>query len=474
MPRHAAMGADMDKQIGNGVMSATAMSISRATRWLARRGNRFLASRRGSTAIIFGLAAIPMLIAAGCAIDLSRALIVRQRLGQALDAAGLAVARDVTATTQTQMQQIVDVFFAANYPNTELGVPSAVTVTPTSNGVKLAATADVDTAIMRIVGLDKLTVNVANEVVRATTRLRVALALDTTKSMDDDGKLPALITATKSLLTQLKNVGTNPGDVYVSIIPFSKDINIGASNYNASWIDWTAWNAANQTCSGPWWNQTCTPNNHNTWNGCIMDRGTNTAPGATVGYDQKVDAPVVGNPPTLYPADQYTHVGYACAKQLMALNDNWSTMNTLVDSFVAAGSTNQPIGLVWAWLSLAGNSPLTAPAKDPNFQYYDVIVLMSDGLNTQDRWYNFQMPSNSSVDARMYNGGGSSGTCKNVKDDGVVIYAVQVDTGSDGVSTLLQNCASDSTKYFHLTSANQLITTFNQIATELSQLRLAK
>ena len=44
---------------------------------------------------------------------------------------------------------------------------------------------------------------------------------------------------TKSLLTQLKTAAVNNGDVYVSIVPFVKDVNVGASNYKATWIDWT-------------------------------------------------------------------------------------------------------------------------------------------------------------------------------------------------------------------------------------------
>ena len=47
----------------------------------------------------------------------------------------------------------------------------------------------------------------------------------------DDGKITALRTATKSLLTTLQNAATNAGDVYVSIIPFSKDVNVDSVNY---------------------------------------------------------------------------------------------------------------------------------------------------------------------------------------------------------------------------------------------------
>ena len=62
-------------------------------------------------------------------------------------------------------------------------------------------------------------------------------------------------------------------------------------------------------------------------------------------------------------------------------------MNSLVDSMQPNGNTNQPIGLVWGWQSLVGGGPLTAPAMDSNYKYQQVIILLSDGLNTQDRWY---------------------------------------------------------------------------------------
>jgi hypothetical protein len=72
------------------------------------------------------------------------------------------------------------------------------------------------------------------------------------------------------------------------------------------------------------------------------------------------------------------------------------------------------------------------------------------------------------------NGGGTvSGTCSNVKAAGITIYAVQVNTGGDPTSTLLQNCATDSTKFFELKTSDAIITTFSAIGTELSALRLA-
>ena len=139
-------------------------------------------------------------------------------------------------------------------------------------------------------------------------------------------------------------------------------------------------------------------------------------------------------------------------------------MHTLVDSMTPAGNTNQAIGLQVGWVSLVGGGPFTVPAMDPDFKYDQVIILMSDGLNTQDRWYN----DAASIDARQ------AMTCDNVKAAKIVLYTIHVNTGGDPMSTLLQNCASDSNKFFHLTSADQMTATFQEIGTNLTKLRVAQ
>ena len=117
------------------------------------------------------------------------------------------------------------------------------------NQVVVTATANVKTNFMNLMGFSTMQVAADSQVKWGNTRLRVALVLDNTGSMADDGKMPALITATKTLLTQLQSAAVNNGDVYVSIVPFVKDVNVGASNYKATWIDWTDWDADNGICS---------------------------------------------------------------------------------------------------------------------------------------------------------------------------------------------------------------------------------
>jgi len=186
-----------------------------------------------------------------------------------------------------------------------------------------------------------------------------------------------------------------------------------------------------------------------------------------------VTEPTTNIAATLFPAEQYG----SCAQSMMGLSYDWSAMATEVSNMQPNGSTNQPIGLVWGWQSLAGGGPLSAPALDPNYQYQQAIILLSDGLNTQDRWYgngsSLGTSDDAKIDARMYDSSGN-GTCANIKAAGITIYTIQVNTGGDPTSTLLKNCASSSDKFFLLTSADQIVTAFNAIGTNLTKLRVAK
>jgi Flp pilus assembly protein TadG len=537
---------------------------------LARHLAAFRRANAGNVAITFALATLPIVGTVGFAVDYSHANAVKAAMQAALDSTALMLSRDAATLSNTDLQTK-----AASYFNSLFTRPEAKNVTITASytttggsQLRVNGAAQVPTSFLGVIGYQNINVGGTATAAWGSSRLRVALALDNTGSMADDGKIDALKTSTKSLLTQLKNAASVDGDVYVSIIPFSRDVSVAPNgNYNGTWIDWTDWSAApanstpsmsvgpgsncpystwsngygcsptptstastntipssgtysgyicpgqnsstgsyyngcynsttytstgssatcsghsNCSCSGNGNNKTCKTNNgyyehawvvngKSTWNGCITDRGNSTTPNSA-NYDQNVTAPISGTAASYYPAEQY---GY-CPLNMMGLSYDWTAMNALVDSMYPNGNTNQPIGLVWGWLSLVGGGPLTAPAKDANYKYSDVIILMSDGLNTQDRWYTSQ----TSIDKRMYDSSNSgAGTCANIKNAGVTIYTIQVNTGGDPTSTLLQNCAggpdkfSDPTKFYMVTTSSGLGSVFAAIGTNLTKLRVAK
>src|SRR5581483_6282876 len=113
--------------------------------------------------------------------------------------------------------------------------PSISLTFSTTNGTQVTATGSgtVPTLFLGLVGVNNIPITANSTVAWGMSRLRVALALDNTGSMADNGKMTALKTAAHNLLTMFKNAAKNPGDIYVSIIPFATDVNIGTGYVNA-------------------------------------------------------------------------------------------------------------------------------------------------------------------------------------------------------------------------------------------------
>jgi Flp pilus assembly protein TadG len=461
---------------------------------LRQQWRTFGEAEGGNVAVLFGMALIPLVGLIGAAVDYSQANSVRTAMQTAADSTALAISMNAASQSASQIQANADSHYKALFDRTEakdLKITATYSKNPNSE-VLVKAEANVLSRFISVwpFNISQIPVAVNSTTTWGNMRLRVALALDNTGSMASAGKMSALKTATKNLLTQLQSAATNNGDVYVSIIPFAHDVNVGSSNLNASWLDWTEFGYCTNApgsdsqyetkgkCvnAGGTWKLYA---DKSSWNGCVSDRGDATGPnpaGAGTGFDQIVGAPN-GTPQSKYPAHQDAN----CPLGMKSLSYDWSSMKSLVDQMQPAGSTNQPLGLVWAWQSLVGGGPLTAPAYDSNYEYRLAIILLSDGLNTEDRWYGNGSNVSSSVDARMYDKNNNGlGTCKNIKDAkinnkyGITIYTIHVNTDGDPTSTLLKNCASASDKFFALTSANQIITVFNQIGTNLTKLRVAK
>jgi len=437
----------------------------------------FRGATAGNVAITFAIASLPIVSSVGFAVDYSHANSVKAALQSALDATAMMLSKEASADTSSQLQTNALKYFTALFTRPEAQSVTITTTYTTSGGTQIVVngSAQIPTTFLGIVGYNNITVAGSSTVKWGSARLRVALVLDNTGSMGQNGKIGALQTATKNLLTQLSSAATANGDVYVSIIPFVKDVNFRAGNVSATWLDWTDYGyckngyntlgypyATKSACQAKGYTWT-TVSDHSQWTGCAMDRGTSAGPDPA-NYDTNATAP--GSTASTKYAPEYSY-DY-CPQAAMGLSYNWSAMNTLVNNMTPSGGTNQNIGLQVGWQSLVGGGPFTAPALDPNYVYQQVIIILTDGLNTQDRWYGDGSNPSSQVDVRQQM------TCANIKAAGITLYTIQVNTSSDPTSTLLQNCASSSDKFFLLTSSSEIVTTFNTIGTNLSKLYIAK
>jgi Flp pilus assembly protein TadG len=702
----------------------TVMFGASIIRHIREAAKRFVGANQGNIAVIFTIAAVPVIGFVGAAIDYSRANMARSSMQAALDSTALMLSKDISSgkiasdagTVLTTAQN----YFAGLYTNkdaTAPGVtPPSVAATYTANNgnlgntIMLTATGTINTDFMKVMGLivpgsnfSQMSFSTNSTTAWGNVKMRVALVLDNTGSMAQNNKITALrnaVAGSGGLIDQLSGLARNPGDVYISVIPFAKVVNAGASNYSASWIDWTDWlnpptsqpannmspttnyqanlpinwhgigpgwtcpfttsnsgftcnstpannsssltntnsnkiptsvtyqgqvipgpicpsvdanshtnyngcwtselvndggvaqtfcsgssscsctgaptttpactctgSGSNKVCKGPRyihnWTQpvtsdttdnqnqphlnppvgfnvqdtvahipatsTANPNpawigtgtagtwlgtgttatmctsptqlncmtlvNNNwtkpstnsisTWTGCITDRFQS--------YDETGDGPSGSTIATLFPANQYYENSTAyCSsssnptlEQVMPLTYTWSTLKTNVTAMQPTGGTDQSVGLAWGWQSLLQTGPIPAPAEDPNTTYNRIIILLSDGLNTEDRWpgYGDGSTQNTNSSGTGYIDIRQTQQCANIKAmtdaNGrpmFTIYTIQVNTSTpaDPTSTVLQNCASDQSKFFMLTSSTQIATTFTTIGTALSQLRVAR
>ncbi|MDQ0473575.1 Tad domain-containing protein [Labrys wisconsinensis] len=432
---------------------------------LGSRIRQFPAAREGNAMMLFGFMLLPLIAAAGSAVDYGRASSARTEMQAALDLAALAVSRDAKNLSAAQINSKAKAYFDSMFQYK--GVSGVtVTTTYTTSGVSqltMNARGFVKTDFMGLFGHDRIEIGTDTTTKWGTKRLRVAMVLDNTGSMNDDGKLPALKSAALGMLSKLKSLAKTDGDVYVSLVPFAKTVNSGITRSDSPFLRWDVWDAGSvctdgvsadeRSCrrAGKSWERGSL--HRDLWKGCVTDRDQD--------YDVGAAAATQANTSTQFPR------AYLCPTAVQGLTSAldstaWNALTSQVTNMVAGGNTNQTIGLQWGYQSLAGASPLSAPAKDANYEYASYIILLTDGLNTENRW----STSRSTIDQR------TEKLCTNVKSAGVTLFTVQVNTGGDPTSAMLQRCASNG-GFFLVTSAGGIDSAFDQIFGVMSDLRLS-
>jgi Flp pilus assembly protein TadG len=531
--------------------------------------SRFARANDGNIAILFGIAVIPIISFVGAAVDYTRANSARSSMQAALDSTALMLGKDLTEgnISTSQISERADAYFKALFTNPEtksIAITASYTQN-TGNGstILVNGSGNIETGFMRVVGFPTMDFTANSTSTWGMKRMRVALVLDNTGSMDQNGKMAAMQKAAKDMVTDLSSYSKKSGDVYISIIPFAKDVNVGTGNVNASWINWSEWEAeppilndknasinanfktakagsscpftngnhgfvckdrpATQsgaqtvgtipsngyicpgldsgkwpgkaniyyngcyttttgssascgafdstrcTCSGTGSNKVChfwrgddtaataaVRPDHSTWTGCINDRNQNT--------DTTNAAP--GSGTDRFYAEQWSQ---CLPSTVTAMSENWQALKDQITAMDASGNTNQAVGIAWGWQSLStDNDPIKAPAKDANYVYKDYIVVLSDGLNTQNRWSS----STSSIDDRQ------KILCQNIKNDKlhpVTVFTIQVNiNNADPQSQVLKDCATPDGSFQMITSATQTSDAFKNVLTQISKLRVMK
>lgn len=429
-----------------------------------RRSPRFTRDENGAVAPIIGLGFVMLILATGFAVDVGRGTLVKARLSDALDAAGLAVGAKLSGTSDYNAEALryVTANFKSGYAGATVDGSSVKAVVSTDKTtITLSASATVPTAFMRIVGSNVMKVSASSEIKRKTTGLEVALVLDTTGSMS--GSMTALKSAANNLVDTLFGTDTTAENLFMSVVPFSQTVNIGTTR--SSWVNFT--NASKSV-----------------WKGCVMARGS--------GYDQTDQPPSASS---YYFNDYYypnSGGGLYCPSAVSPPSNVKSVTKAAITAMNAAGNTHINLGAVWGWRMLSPNwrgywgstawKGTTLPLGYNTDKMQKAIVLMTDGDNTMSssiytayQWLSDKKlgTSNASTAVTELNTRLKT-VCNSMKTNSIIVYTIAFNNPGTTTKALLQACATSTSFYFDATNETELAASFQRIADSLSNLRVSK
>lgn len=262
---------------------------------------KILRNRRGAIAAVSAVVMVAVVGFAGLAIDLTRIWMVNARLKTAIDAASLVAARQISLPQAERDAQVQAVYWAnfsqngTSYNYLGATVSNAV-ITPLIDDplfppsrIQVSGTATVPTTLFSIISRNNTVVSDSAIAVRQGTGLEVSLVLDVTGSMGVTN-IAALRTAATDLLDILYAGQERQPNLWVSVVPYTSVVNIGANREN-----WLQPGSLNQADFAP-----------TVWRGCVEARvGANYGGGA---FDETETPPsVVPFRPHFVPSNRYTY-----------------------------------------------------------------------------------------------------------------------------------------------------------------------
>jgi Flp pilus assembly protein TadG len=489
--------------------------------WFAGLGI-FAAAAAGNVAMMYAICLVPAVGAAGTAIDLGRAVVVRSRLEQALDSAVLAVANQASGLSSEELLKRAKVFFDANFPDSALG-DATLSVSSDGELTVMRASAKVETALMGIFGVEYLDVAVEVEAVKASKGLEIVLALDNTGSMAQQGKLTALKSAMTDMINILFGDDLRPAHLRMGLVPFSETVRLNpAQALQGGWIDaggnalWARLNFnGNQHPFGVW-----STMRNSSWSGCVEARPNgleelDTEPNAIDPNTRWVpffqpDEPDKGNYANNYLADgvangtsdaeamrnaakyvnrQSNSPNAECTiKTIVPLMNDKAQLLTHVGAMQASGFTRINLGAAWGWRVLSPGAPFTEGASydDPDWQ--KAFVLMTDGINaipgrssalgSDYTAYGFlsqgRLGTTSRTQAERRLDTNTSAICSRMKALNIRVYTILLMEDDRNTVNLMRNCATSPEMAFQSPTGADLRRVFQAIASDLTNLRLTR
>ncbi len=415
---------------------------------IKRQAKRFAGDRSANVAVVTAVMLVALILCAGAAVDYARAYQVKTHLAGALDAAVISVARDLRdgRIKKADAKARAQAFFDLNTKTitADDAQVDQLTIRYQENDTEIyvAASASVPTVFMRLGGIDVVPLALKAEVTYSfdIRQVEIAMVLDVTGSMGNNGRIDALRDAATDLVESLIPDESKNEKVRIAIVPYSQGVNAGTYA---------------ETVTG------------GASTSCATER---------IGGEQFTDAS--------YTAEAIGNGSTGCpSNRIRPLIKNKTTLIDHIQNLTTGGYTAGHTGIAWGWYTLSPNWTDVWPTNSAPEPYPDseddelmkVAVIMTDGE------FNTAYVSGSSGSGLTEKKGTANyeaetrarALCNQIKAQKIRVYSVAFQAGSSA-EALLRDCATSEATYFKAENAGELRNAFKGIASDIGTFWLSK
>lgn len=442
-----------------------------------RRLLDFWFDQRGNTAMIFGLALVPLIALGGGAVDFAQRARVKSTLQSASDTAALAAARLIQNgflkrdsdwddedwnALRAQAEDIAAKIVAASLANLGGAATPDIDIQVTEADVSVSARFDTKTAFLGVIGMNTLPaatyakVNVPDPIL-----VEISLALDYSLSMNQNSKYQRMTTAARDFIAK---IDAERGDrTKVGIVPFSEFVYAEVSDADVRLPEVQgsgAWDGGTTSDGDVDWTGGTDPADPEVVVGssakCLLNRDypysiTNGTPSGLVASRWRQADPDTPR------CQAYKNGGL----QARDLTGDFAGLSNALANMRPVGWTNIALATEMGWHMLSSNEPFET-ARDSSDPYVrKILVVLTDGVQT------ISATGPGGVSSIEEANRTTAELCENVKADAIAVYTIAYDVDDTSVYDLLSNCASSPSAYFELHDSSGIGAVFEEIYAQI-------
>jgi Flp pilus assembly protein TadG len=422
------------------------MSISKR---IARKFLSLSKSERGNVGIMCALTALPMLLAAGAAIDFGRFTSAQTQVQAALDAATLAAAAAPQGTSLAKRQEIGNASF---FENMKGGAAGDVALTPSfelkSGIIKASVSGEMKTSFMKLGGIDSMALNVGSEVnVLSNKKAEIVMVLDYSGSMGESVKggvkYELMRAAATKLVSDLERLDQD--SVKIGLVPFSQYVHATLPKQHVMDTEGAG-----------------------SWSGCTQDRA---APYNTSNDEPDGSAGSKWGQPLNKDHESYTCDGFVDNKlKIVPLTDDFDRVTGTLSGMKPYGYTHLALGFEFGLHVVSPSSPYTEGVSFEDEDTIKYIVMLTDGSQTE------RAKGPGGVNTVEQGEKNLEQLCGTAKGLGIKVITMAFDltdkdpSKAEETKARLRNCATDpASDYFDANDGKDLDRAFESIRTQVAQ-----